>query len=120
MSSEARAEIGRAGEDAALRLYRELGYRTIARNWRCALGELDLIVERVGVLVFCEVKTRTGSSFGGGFAAVTGAKQRKVRVLAEAFLSSGRVSPAAVRLDVASAHRHAGGDVSVELFEDAF
>ena len=92
----------------------------MARNWRCGLGELDLILERADVLVFCEVKTRTGLAFGGGFEAVTEAKRRKLHGLAEAFLLSARISPATVRFDVASAHRGADGRVSVELFEDAF
>jgi putative endonuclease len=111
--------LGSAGEDAALRHYRELGYSAVARNWRCPLGEIDLVVGRSGLLVFCEVKTRTGAAFGGGFEAVTGRKQRKLRQLAEVFLLTEGLDPARVRFDVASVDA-AGGRVSVEIFEDAF
>ncbi len=118
-STDRRASLGRVGEDAALALYTGRGFRTVARNWRCSLGEIDLVLERRGLLVFCEVKARSGTRFGGGFDAVTGTKQRKLRQLAEAFMATARVPHDAVRFDVASVHAAPRG-TSVELFEDAF
>ena len=118
-STDHRASLGRSGEDAALALYAGRGFRTVARNWRCSLGEIDLIVEREGLLVFCEVKARSGSRFGGGHDAVTWTKQRKLRQLAEAFMANVRVRHTAVRFDVASVHVGSRGN-SIELFEDAF
>src|SRR5437763_8661499 len=113
-----RQALGAAGEDAALRHYRDRGYELVARNWRCPLGEIDLVVSRGGLLVFCEVKTRLGSAFGGGYEAVTWRKQRKLRQLAEVFLLTAGLDPAKVRFDVASVAA-GGGRVSVEIFEDA-
>jgi putative endonuclease len=110
---------GRAGEDAAEARYRARGYRVVARNWRCRLGELDLVAERRGVLVFCEVKARRPGAFGGGYEAVTAQKQAKLRALAEAFLGATRVRPHAVRFDVASVSIR-GGRADVQVFEDAF
>lgn len=118
-STDRRASLGRVGEDAALALYASRGFRAVARNWRCSIGEIDLVVERRGLLVFCEVKARSGTRFGGGFDAVTWTKQRKLRQLAEAFMANARVPHDAVRFDVASVHAGAKG-ASVELFEDAF
>ena len=113
------AALGRSGEAATLQVYRRRGFRVIGRNWRCALGELDLVVERDGLLVFCEVKTRSGTAFGGGYEAVTWTKRRKLRQLAEAFLASSDVPYRDVRFDVASVWcGRAGADV--EIFEDAF
>ena len=109
-----------AGEDATLRHYRELGYSTVARNWRCPLGEIDLVLARGGLLVFCEVKTRAGAAFGGGYEAVTWRKQRKLRQLADVFLLTESLDPARIRFDVASVATGRGGRVSVEIFEDAF
>ncbi|HET7870113.1 MAG TPA: YraN family protein [Actinomycetota bacterium] len=114
-----RVSLGRAGEEAAAALYLQQGFRIVARNWRCRLGELDLVVERAGLFVFCEVKARRGSRFGGGYEAVTGLKQRKLRQLAEIYTASVQGSHDNVRFDVASVHVGAGG-LSVELFEDAF
>jgi putative endonuclease len=99
--------------------YRARGYRVVARNWQCRLGELDLVVERRGVLVFCEVKTRRAGVLGGGFDAVTARKQAKLRTLAEVFLSSMAGRPVGVRFDVASVALSWKG-ATVEVFEDAF
>ena len=118
-TSDDRAARGQAGEAAALAVYRRRGFREVARNWRCPLGEIDLIVERRGLLVFCEVKTRSGAAFGGGYEAVTRSKRRKLRQLAEAFLATERPRSPAIRFDVASVWRGATG-ADVEIFEDAF
>jgi putative endonuclease len=115
-----RGELGPIGEDAALRCYRDRGYAIVARNWRCPLGEIDLVVARSGLLVFCEVKTRAGSAFGGGFEAVGHRKQRKLRQLAEVFLLTRGLRPSRARFDVASVQITRGRGTLVELFEDAF
>ena len=117
--SDERARTGRQGEDAALEVYRRRGYALVARNWRSRVGELDLIVRRGGMLVICEVKTRRGSTFGGGYEAVNGRKRAKIRATAEAFLLAARAEPSAVRFDVASVALGPRGP-EVELFEDAF
>lgn len=111
--------IGPRGEDAAADAYRRRGYRIVARNWGCRIGELDLVVERRGVLVFCEVKSRRGGAFGVGYEAVTRRKQAKLRSLAEAFLQAAGSRPQAIRFDVASVAVR-GERSAVELFEDAF
>jgi putative endonuclease len=117
---EARTDLGRAGEEAALQLYLRNGFRLIARNWRCGLGELDLVVRRGRLLVFCEVKTRSTSVMGGGYEAVTWSKRRRLRRLAEAFVSQTPVRPAATRFDVASVHVSRGSAPDVEVYQDAF
>jgi putative endonuclease len=114
-----RSARGRAGEDAAADVYRRRGFRVLARNWRCPIGELDLVLERDRLLVFCEVKTRTGASFGGGYEAVTWSKRRKLRSLAEAFLAAMDRRHREVRFDVASVWLGARR-ADIEVFEDAF
>jgi putative endonuclease len=110
---------GRAGEDATVRVYEGRGYRVLERNWRCPIGEIDLVVQRDDLVVICEVKTRTGVAFGGGYEAVTWSKRRKLRRLAERFVSERGLSHARVRFDVASVWLGRRG-ADVELFEDAF
>ena len=88
-------------------------------NWTCPIGELDLVLERDGRIVFCEVKARTSSAFGGPHEAVTPAKQRKLRATAEVFASRHGAPPAGYRFDVASV-RIGAGDADVQVFEDAF
>jgi len=91
----------------------------VARNWRCRIGELDLVAERREVLVFCEVKSRRGGALGVGHEAVTWRKQTKLRSLAEAFLQATGTRPQAIRFDVASVAVR-GERSAVEVFEDAF
>ena len=124
-TSGGRPDLGRRGEDAALRRYRHVGYRLVARNWRCRLGEIDLVLARGTTLVVCEVKARRGSGLGGPFEAVGARKREKLRRLAQAFLLSEARSAAVsgvidLRFDVASVTMGPGGHVSVYVFEDAF
>jgi putative endonuclease len=117
-----RRDLGLLGEAHAVDHYRRAGYTVVARNWRCGLGELDLVLSRNGLLVVCEVKTRRGgaSAFGGPFDAVAWRKQRKLRALAEAFIQESRWRGDAVRFDVASVTVSSAGVASVFVFEAAF
>jgi putative endonuclease len=113
--------LGRDGEAAALEWYRRQGYTLVARNWRCSIGELDLIMTRGGELVICEVKARRGDAFGGPYEAVTARKQHKLARLAELFLASTDARPSSVRFDVASVVTKRGSaSMSVHVFEHAF
>jgi putative endonuclease len=91
---------GRAGEDLAARWYSQHGYRLLARNWRCPLGELDLVVARGRLLVVAEVKTRRSDAYGPAAAAVGPVKQRRVRRLAAEWLATSGVHGVDVRFDV--------------------
>ena len=110
-----REQVWRDGEDAALADYLERGYRLLARNWSCRIGELDLVFERDGVLVVCEVKARRGSVLGGPHESVTPAKQRKLRALTQVYLATTRARPRGIRFDVASVT-----GTRIHVFEDAF
>jgi putative endonuclease len=90
----------------------------VAKNWRCSLGELDLVLKRGRTVVFCEVKTRRNAGMGGPFEAVTWRKQGKLRALAEAFLAASPIRWDDVRFDVASVM--AGDPPAVYVFEAAF
>jgi putative endonuclease len=114
-----RSARGRIGEDAALRVYRRRGYELVARNWTCPLGELDLVLRLGERLVVCEVKTRSGAAFGGGYEAVTWSKRRTLRRLAEVFVQQTSIAIAEIRFDVASVWVGHGVH-DVEIFEDAF
>jgi putative endonuclease len=114
-----RDDVWRAGEWAAWEAYRRRGYRLVARNWRCPIGELDLVVARDDVLVFCEVKARASALLGAPHEAVTPEKQRKVRAVAEAFLGTRR-SSGRFRFDVASVRLGGDGRAEVRVLEDAF
>ena len=100
--------------------YRLRGYRILDTNRWLAGNELDVVARRGRTLVFCEVKTRRGASFGGGFESVTARKQRKLRQLGETYLRASGERPVSIRFDVASVTMSAEGRIDVQLFEDAF
>jgi putative endonuclease len=112
--------LATAGEHLIARWYETQGYEVLARNWRTRSGELDLIVGRARVVVFCEVKTRSADGFGAPAEAVTRLKRQKLRVLAAAWLDGQSTPVREVRFDVASVLWPAGGEPVVEVIEGAF
>ena len=102
MTPMTRAEIGALGEQLAVDHLTSLGLRVLTRNWRCQYGELDVIAADVAarIVIFVEVKTRTGDQFGGLAQAVTPDKLRRLRRLAGLWLSGQDGSWATVRIDV--------------------
>ena len=82
-----RRRTGRDGEDLAARHLTQLGYRIVARNFRCRAGEIDLIAEEGGDLVFIEVRARRSRRFGTAAESVTPRKQRQVCRVALHFLA---------------------------------
>jgi len=80
-------ELGREGEVLAARLLTGKGYRILARNYRTAGGEVDLVCQDGDTLVFVEVKTRSAGSLGRPDQAVTGIKRGRLVRAAAAFLS---------------------------------
>lgn len=102
--------LGARGEGLATRWYVANGYEVVCRNWRCDIGEVDLIVRCGGTVVIAEVKTRVSDRFGLPAEAVGVAKQRKLRRLAAAFLAASGVRYDEVRFDVVSI---IGNDVEV-------
>src|SRR5919201_532452 len=87
-TTDDRLELGRLGEALAAARLEAAGLRIVARNWRCREGEIDLVAAGPGLLVFCEVKTRRGHGYGSPAAAVTHAKQARLRRLAAAYLAT--------------------------------
>ena len=70
------------------------------RNWRCDLGEIDLVLRDGRVLVVCEVKTRTSTAFGHPLEAVTEAKADRLRDLSVRWIAEHVVRPDGVRIDL--------------------
>ena len=110
----ARAHVGRAGEDAAVALLEAEGYRIVGRNVRVPGGEIDVIARDGDTVVFVEVKARSGSSFGSALRAVDARKRATLRALAADWLQI--VAPRArARFDVVTIDRG-----RAELHRNAF
>jgi putative endonuclease len=95
-----RQVLGKEGEKAAEQYLRKKGYRVVERNYRCSVGEVDLIVLDRRVVVFVEVKTRTDNRFGTPLEAVELRKQRKIIQAAQFFLNQKRLYEREARFDV--------------------
>lgn len=81
-----RRKRGLKGEEIACSRLQESGYIIIDCNYRTRFGELDIIARKGGVVAFIEVKARSDKSRGEPFEAVTWAKQKRIRRMAEAWL----------------------------------
>ncbi len=108
MTAHGRARLGRSGEIAALVWLLLKGYRLRHRRWRGSGGELDLVMERAGVLVFVEVKTRSDAGFGGATAAVDRGKRERIVRAASAYLSQFGLWESPSRFDVVTLEKVEG------------
>jgi putative endonuclease len=80
--------IGIRAEDAAIKYLQQNDVRILYKNFRCKLGEIDLIAQDQQYLVFAEVRFRATNEFGGAIESITLAKQRKIIRVAEFFLAT--------------------------------
>ena len=106
---------GMRAEDLCAELLRSYGLRVIERNWRCRHGEIDLIAEEQGTLVFAEVRMRSHAGFGGAAESVTSAKRSRLVAAARLYLV-GRPQ-ATCRFDVLLVD---GEPSRIEWIRDAF
>ncbi len=94
------AARGRDGEDAAVAHLRGLGYVIVERNYRCRLGELDVIARDGDVLCFVEIRTRARADRGSALETVGADKQRRIARVAAHYLAARRPTASAIRFDV--------------------
>ncbi len=111
--------LGREGEGIAERYLKKQGFKLLERNYRCPLGELDLIALDRKVLVFVEVRTRTSDSLGSPLESVDRRKQRQIIKTALFFLSQKRLHDRDARFDVIGISMERGEPV-VEHIRNAF
>ena len=109
------SEVGKSKEARAVAFLIDRGYAIVERNWRCKIGELDLVAHDGDTLAFIEVRSRADGTRGTALETVRGAKQRKLAQVAAAYLAMKRPRARACRFDVVGIT----GDELV-LVKDAF
>ncbi len=114
-----RLDLGRLGESLARQKLKELGYKEIIRNYRCPLGEVDLIAMDGETLVFIEIKTRRGRSIGYAKEAVDARKKRQLSKVALAYMKSNICGETRARFDVVAVSLP-GGKPKIEVIRNAF
>ncbi len=111
--------LGRRGERAAERHLRRNGYRIVARNYRAAGAEIDLVAIDGETLVFVEVKTRRSRAAGAPEEAVDERKQTRMRRAAEVFATRYRADDREMRFDIIAVDA-SGKRLEIELLRNAF
>lgn len=101
--------VGRYGEDLAAQYLLNQGFEILERNWRCPIGELDLIVKGHDSVVAVEVKTRQTMTFGGPLQAITTTKAQRLRRLLASYLHQNPNPVRLVRVDLVAIFLPAGG-----------
>lgn len=109
-----RSTLGAYGEALAARHLTEQGMVLLDRNWRCEMGEIDLVLRDGRILVVCEVKTRSSLAFGAPLEAVTEQKAARLRRLAARWLADHEIRPDEVRIDLVGVLVPPSGPVEVD------
>jgi putative endonuclease len=118
-SLRAQLPLGRRGERAAEKYLRRNGYRIVARNFRAAGAEIDIVAMDGEALVFVEVKTRRSREAGAPHEAVDERKQKQIRRAAEIFATRYRADDVTMRFDIIAVDA-SGKRLEIELLRNAF
>jgi putative endonuclease len=110
----AKDALGRFGEDLAVRHLVADGFTVLERNWRCEIGEIDVVARDGSVLVVVEVKTRSSLRHGTPFEAITERKLHRLERLGIAWMRARGVRPRGMRVDIVSVLRPRTGPSVVE------
>jgi putative endonuclease len=106
--------LGKQGEQLAADFLARAGLDVLERNWRCSVGEIDIVAADGRVLAVCEVKTRSGVRFGTPLEAVNRAKARRLRLLAVRWAQAHAAMYDEIRIDVIAVLQTAPGQFSIE------
>lgn len=112
-------ELGRRGETLAKTYLENLGYEILDENWTYGKAEIDLIAYKNKVIIFAEVKTRTGTGFGAPEDFVDNRKQRLMAQAADEYIYITN-HQGDVRFDIISVLFNKSGNYTLKHIEDAF
>jgi putative endonuclease len=113
--------IGSHGENIAEKHLKEMGYIILERNFKCKIGEIDIIAKDKSYICFIEVKTRYGSFYGSPGESVTKLKQYKIYRTAQSYIVKKKLHKFNFRFDVIEIILNSNDDnYSIKLIKDAF
>ena len=114
-----RLELGERGEALAFNKIKSMGYKKIVKNYRCPLGEVDLVAKDGDTLVFIEIKTRRGRPLGYAKEAVNARKQKQISKVALAYMKANNCCDVSARFDVVAVSL-GSGPPQIEVIQNAF
>ena len=112
-------EIGQKGENLAVEYLQKLGYKVLERNYRCKLGEVDIIALNNDTLVFIEVRTRSSLDFGLPQESINRRKRHQISKVALEFMLRKKMKNIPARFDVVAISLEPGKE-KVDHIKDAF
>lgn len=120
MTTRARIQLGRKGEELAAQKLTALGYEILAHNYRTREGEADLVARLGPQWVFVEVRTRRGSRFGTPEESITPRKRQHLLAAAQAYLAEHNLQNVDWRIDVVAVEISAQGQLlRIDVIENA-
>lgn len=117
--SKERISKGKIGEDIAAGFLIKEGYNILERNFRCPLGEIDIVALDSGTLVFVEVKTRSSNRFGLPEEAVNYRKRHQMAKVGQFYISRKKLFNNPARFDVVAVTIK-GGKEDARVIKNAF
>ena len=118
--TDRRRALGKAGESLAAKELERRGYHIVARNWRCLVGEIDIVAEKEGTLVIVEVRTRRGDERGTPEESITPAKQAKLIEVALTYMQEHNAQDRDWRIDVVAVELSPRGELArLDVIENA-
>jgi putative endonuclease len=118
--ADPRCGVGKRGEDLAAAELTRRGFSILHRNWRCSIGEIDVIAEHDGWLVFVEVRTRRGRQLGTPEAPVTPSKRARLIQVAESYLVEAGLGEVDWRIDFVAVELSPKGKLlRIDVYENA-
>ena len=119
--SQERLSIGKKGELLAQEHIRKQGYTLLEKNFRCKLGEIDLIAKDRHMVVFLEVRTKTSTAYGPAYNSVTPHKQRQVKRVALFYIAQHNLVNTQFRFDVIGITlNQESGEYQLDQIQNAF
>ena len=118
--SDSRRQLGAFGERVAKGHLERQGYKILETNFRCSVGEIDIVARDGDCLVFVEVRTRRGGEFGTPEESITLAKKAKLIEIAQYYIQEHQDSSSLWRIDIMAIEIGRGGKISrIELIKNA-
>ena len=114
-----RHSLGRRGEKIARRHLEGLGYKILQANYRARVGEIDLVAEDDGTLVFVEVRAKSGPAFGSAAESVNARTRSKLALVAQTYLAQHGAENRDWRIDVVAIEADSRDMAAVEVFKNA-
>ena len=118
--TDPRRGLGRRGEELAVKELTRRGYAIRQRNWRCTAGEIDVVADHEGWLVFVEVRARRGRQMGTPEASITPAKRARLIQVAASYLAESELGEVDWRIDVVAVELAPDGTLlRIDVYENA-